>query len=146
MLGRMVWAFHQDKQLIGNTAETIYLATTIGDMLDTWGGSISLEDVVEPSGLSLSVGSGSIVTVESKDRGFDMAQEGELCCHWTPRLSVPVHKGELDSNRRLLIGAISVNEECFLKTEVCQEALLPGALISMGTRAPGWITTVEQRI
>ncbi len=58
MLGRRGWVFHQDKNLIGNTAETFYLATSVEDMLDTWGGSISLEEVVEPAGLFLSVGGG----------------------------------------------------------------------------------------
>ena len=142
MLGRRVWVFHQEKHLIGNTADTFYLATSVGDMLDTWGGSISLEDVVEPAGLFLSVGGGSIVTVEPNEGGFDMAQEGELCCHWAPRLGLSVHSRELDrADRRLLIGATSVNEKCFLKAEVCQKAFSGGALISMGTRGPSWKTT-----
>ncbi len=142
MLGRRVWVFHQDKILIGSTAETFYLATSVEDMLDTWGGSISLEEEVEPAGLFLSVGGGSIVTVESTGGGFDMAQNGELCCHWTPRLGLSVHSRELDrADRRLLIGATSVNQKCFLKAEVCQKAFSGGALTSMGTRAPGWKTT-----
>ena len=142
MLGRRVWVFHLDKHLIGNTAETFYLATSVEDMLDTWGGSISIEDVVEPVGLSLSVGGGSIVTVKSNDGGFDMAQDGELCCHWTPRLGLSIHSQDLDrADRRLLIGATSVNNKCLLKAEVYQKALSGGALTSMGTRAPGWKTT-----
>ncbi len=35
MLGRRVWVFHQDESLIGNNAEPFYLATSVGDMLDT---------------------------------------------------------------------------------------------------------------
>lgn len=142
MLGRRVWVFHQDKHLIGNTAETFYLATSVDDMQDTWGGSISLEDVAEPAGLFLSVGGGSIVTVESNDGRFDMAQDGELCCHWTPKLGLSMQSRKLDrADRRLLIGATSVNKKCSLKAEVCHEAFSGGALISMGTRAPGWKTT-----
>ena len=142
MLGRKVWVFHQDKHLIGNTAETFYLATNVGDMLDTWGGSISLEDVVDPDGLFLSIGGGSIITVESNEGQFAMAQDDELCCHWTSKLGLSVHSQDLNrSDRRLLIGATSVNDHCHLETEVCQEAFSGGALTSMGTRAPGWITT-----
>lgn len=142
MLGRKVWVFHQDKHLIENTAETFYLATSVGDMLDTWGGCISLEDVADPAGLFLSIGGGSIVTVESNDGRFDMAQDDEICCHWAPKLGLSLHSQELDkADRRLLIGATSVNEHCLLKTEVCQEAFSGGALTSMGTRAPGWKTT-----
>lgn len=142
MLGRKVWVFHQEKDLIGNTAETFYLATSVGDMLDTWGGSISLEDVADPAGLFLSIGGGSIVTVESNDGRFDMAQDNELCCHWAPKLGLSLHSQKLDrADRRLLIGATSVNEHCLLETEVCQEAFSGGALTSMGTRAPGWKTT-----
>lgn len=142
MLGRMVWVFHQDERLIGNIAEPYYLATSVGDMLDTWGGSLLLVDDIDPARLSLSVGGGSIVTVESNDAGFDMARDGELCCHWTPRLGLSVYNRELNrADRRLLIGATSVNKDCLLKTEVCQEAFSGGALTSLGTRAPGWKTT-----
>ncbi|MCJ1404370.1 hypothetical protein MMC11_007595 [Xylographa trunciseda] len=125
MLGRRVWVFHQEKHLIGNTADTFYLATSVEDMLDTWGGSISVEDVVEPAALFLSVGGGSIVAVEPNDGVFDMAQDGELCCHWTPGW----------------VCATGVNDKCLLKAEVCQEAFSGGALTSMGTRAPRWRTT-----
>lgn len=142
MLGRMVWVFHHGKGLIGNINQPYYLATSVGDMLDTWGGSLSLEDGVEPAGVFLSVGGGSIVTVESNDGQFEMAQDGELCCHWTPKLGLSVHSRELRMlDGRLLIGATSLNEECLLKAEVCQEAFSGGALTSMGTRAPGWKTT-----
>ena len=142
MLGRKVWVFHEDEHLIGNTAETFYLATSVGDMLDTWGGSISLEDVVDPDGLFLSIGGGSIITVKSNDEQFDMAQDDELCCHWTPKLGLSVHSQDLSrSDRRLLIGATSVNDCCPLETEVCQRAFSGGELTSMGTRAPGWKTT-----
>ena len=134
--------FHQDKGLIKNIAEPYYLATSVRDMLDTWDGSLSLEDVVEPAGLFLSVGGGSIVTVESTVGQFNMAQDGEICCHWTPKLGLSVHSRDLDRiDRRLLIGATSVNKKCLLKAEVCQEAFSGGALTSMGTRAPGWKTT-----
>ena len=142
MLGRKVWVFHQDKNIIGNTAETFYLATSVGDMLDTWGGSISREDTADPAGLFLSIGGGSIVTVESNDGRFEMAQDDELCCHWAPKLGLSVRSQELNRpDRRLLIGATSVNEHCLLETEECQRAYSGGALTSMGTRAPGWRTT-----
>ena len=142
MLGRAVWVFHEDKGLIGKIAEPYYLATSVEDMLDTWGGSLSLEDAVEPAELFLGVGGGSIVGVESNDGRFDMAQGGELCCHWTSKLGLPVHSRDPDwIDCRLLIGATSVNKNCLLKAEMCQEAFSGGALISMGTRAPGWKTT-----
>ena len=77
MLGRRVWVFHQNERLIGNTAETFYLATSIGDMLDTWGGSISRADVgFGTAEYCLSVGGGSIVTAEPNDGRFDMAEDG----------------------------------------------------------------------
>lgn len=142
MLGRRVWVFHQENHLIGDTAEKFYLATSIENLLDTWAGSISIEDAVEPSDLFLSVGGGSIVSVRPDDAKFDMVQGGEICCHWTPRLGLPVLSRETGRvNRQLLIGGTSVNEECFLKAEVCHQAYSGGALTSMGTRAPGWRTT-----
>ena len=71
-----------------------------------------------------------------------MAQEGEICCHGTPRLGLSVHKRDLNrADRRLLIGATSVNKKSSLKAEVCKEAFLCEILTSTGTRAPGWITT-----
>ena len=143
MLGRRVWVFRQDERLIGNTPETFYLATSVGDMLDTWGGSISRADVgFGTAEYCLSVGGGSIVTVESNDGRFDMAQDGELCCHWTPKLGLSVSGWDLVSPHfQLLIGATSVNEQCLLTAEVCQKAFSNGVLTSMGTRAAGWRTT-----
>lgn len=142
MLGRRVWVFHQENHLIGDTAEKFYLATSIENLLDTWAGSISIEDAVEPSDLFLSVGGGSIVSVRSDDAKFDMVRGGEMCCHWTPRLGLPMLSRETGRiNSQLLIGGTSVNEECFLKAEMCHQAYSGGALTSMGTRAPGWRTT-----
>ena len=143
MLGRRVWVFHQNESLIGNTAETFYLATSVEDMLDTWGGSISREDVgFGTAEYCLSIGGGSIVTAEPNDRTFDMAQDGELCCHWTPELGLSVSGWDLVSPHfHLLIGATSVNEQCFLTAEACQQAFSSGVLTSMGTRAAGWKTT-----
>lgn len=142
MLGRRVWVFHQENHLIGDTAEKFYLATSIENLLDTWAGSISIEDAVEPSDLFLSVRGGSIVSVRSDDAKFDMVQGGEMCCHWTPRLGLPMLSRETGRiNSQLLIGGTSVNEECFLKAEMCHQAYSGGALTSMGTRAPGWRTT-----
>ena len=90
----------------------------------------------------LSIGGGSIVTAEPSDRIFDMAQNGELCCHWTSELGLSVSGWDLVSPHfHLLIGATSVNEQCFLTAEVCQKAFSSGVLTSMGTRAAGWKTT-----
>lgn len=143
MLGRRVWVFHQDEHLIANAPKTFYLATSVEDMLDTWGGSISREDVgFGTAEYCLSIGGGSIVTAEPNDRTFDMAQDGELCCHWTSELGLSVSGWDLVSPYfHLLIGATSVNEQCLLTTEVCQKAFSCGVLTSMGTRAPGWKTT-----
>lgn len=78
-------------------------------MLDSWDGSLALENSIEPAELFLGVGGGSIVSVESYDRGFDMAKDGELCCHWTPKLGLSLHCRKLDwVDCRLLIGQTSV--------------------------------------
>lgn len=143
MLGRKVWTFHNEKCPSGVNTETFYLATGIVDLLDTWGGTILSKSGDQKSlDVFLSIGGGSIINIESKDPNFDVAQDGEICCHWTAKLGLSISSRFLyRADQQLLIGATRVNETCTLDVNVCRSALLCGALTSMGTRPPGWKTT-----
>jgi hypothetical protein len=140
MLGRKIWVFHDDKGSLGSNNETFFLSTTIGNLLDTWGGRIACED----RQLFLEIGGGLVISAERASQTVPTVQEGEIYCHWASEGDQPLVQGSLVTlDTQLLIGATEVNENCKLTVEACQAALPLGALRTMGTTPTKWRTRVR---
>lgn len=138
MLGRKVWMFHQDKKAIGTFRTTFFLATTIENLLDTWGGWVYIQKDGKGSEIRLHVGGGVITAVQNDDVGIDLIAHDEIYCHWSSELdAVPPEQKPISSNARLLIGATCVNKACLLTIDACQAAIAKD-LDYMGTRPPSW--------
>jgi hypothetical protein len=140
MLGRKVWMFHESKEAVGTFTGPFLLSASIENVLDTWGGWVSLQEDGNIPELFIHTGGGSIRNVEN-DEGEQFLVENEISCHWCSELEdssldpspIPLHV-------QLLIGATKVNELCPLKPATCQPAIRH-RLVTLGTRAPSWKTT-----
>ncbi len=116
MLGRKVWIFHQERAELGSPREPLLLSTSVEDLMDTWGGWISIPADNTSDNILLHTGGGSIIPAE-KHTEVDFATEDEIYCHWgVANETVLSEKSSFPREARLLIGATSVNDACKLTT------------------------------
>lgn len=110
MLGRKVWIFHQDRAELGSPREPLLLSTSVEDLMDTWGGWISIPADNTGDNILLHTGGGSIFPAE-KHPELDFATKDEIYCHWGAANEIVLsEKSSFSREARLLIGATSVND------------------------------------
>lgn len=142
MLKRKAWIFHHDKKALGSFKETFLLSTNIENLLDTWGGWISLPIGHETSDICVHIGGGSIISAIHAEKNQDIViDDDEVYCHWVSEIESPFFEQRLISkNAQLVIGATCVNNTCSLTTATCHSSIAQ-SLSSLGTRPPSWKTT-----
>ncbi|KAK0508752.1 hypothetical protein JMJ35_009028 [Cladonia borealis] len=141
MLGRKVWIFHRDKKALGTFKEPFLLSTNIENLLDTWGGRISIQTGDEESDICVYTGGGSITSAQHDEAESDLIVDNEVFCHWISDLRrPPFEEYPISRHAQLLIGATSVNDACSLKATTCQKSIA-NSLVPLGTRPPCWRTT-----
>ena len=141
MLGRRVWMFHQEKKAMGTFKETFLLSTNIENLLDTWGGWISVQSGHESSEICVHTGGGSITSAQHDESEKGLVVENEVYCHWISELGhPPFERYPISKHAQLLIGATSVNGACSLTVAACQKSIANN-LVPLGTRPPSWKTT-----
>jgi hypothetical protein len=135
MLGRKAWMFHYDREELGTFKEPFVLSTSIEDLLDTWGGWISLKAGDKNEEVFVHTGGGLITSAEDSVGEASLLRD-EIFCHWKSEINdadaLPVLK-----HQQLLIGATTINQSCSLTTTACQR-LLTNSLLPLGTRDPSW--------
>jgi hypothetical protein len=133
--------FHQDKKAMGTFKGVFLLSTNIENLLDTWGGWISIRSGHESSKICVHTGGGSITSAQDDDAEKDLVADNEVYCHWISELEhPPFEQYPISKHAQLLIGATSVNGACSLTIATCQNSIA-NSLVSLGTRPPSWRTT-----
>lgn len=112
MLGRRVWVFYEKPQQPQTTTGQYFLSTNIENLLNTWGGGLSMPENDSNSVISVHTGGGSITRIPKDETCEAVACEenGEVYCHWQfGYVTRDVQLVSFPRNATLIIGATSVN-------------------------------------